>query len=486
MQKPLQAIIAGSHYEPDGEGDGDKLLINYYLDENPQDASRPKRLATTPGSRLVGEDGDFTGGSLRGLFQADTLFGGDLVVADGTTLRRYDPDGDSYTAMTGTVTGADPVMAAINDAEAMFNSGGKLFHTSDGSTLTEASASGGIANQLAAEGVTEIKSVDQIDFRMFFVYGNKIGYSPVGNFTGVTDNAFYAPTAAPDGLVRGFIHGGILHACGTKTMELWYQSGVGTDPLNRATRIVPRGLAGRNCIASVAGELCFIGDDLDVYVLQGTRPVSILGSEAWVTRFLEGADMSTVVCSEQEIEGHAMFIINAPIGTIAYSFKTRRWHKRITNGLAFYEYAYFAKRGNLLYGASRNAEKLAHISREYYSDDQAAPLTFGTVINRTFTAHVPMRRGIDELGTIRLEGTKGIGQPAGQGNDPMVSMEISRNGGNTYGAGRSRAVGAQGEYGTRTKWETNGSIEPEQTVLKFTIGDFVQFIPKQVLCGEEV
>jgi len=92
--------------------------------------------------------------------------------------------------------------------------------------------------------------------------------------------------------------------------------------------------------------------------------------------------------------------------------------------------------------------------------------------------------GNQPLGQVRVEGTKGIGLVSGQGSNPLLSMAISRDKGNTFGAYRDRSLGAIGEYGARTSWEQNGRAMPEQTVLLFRLSDPVGFLPSRVPVGE--
>jgi hypothetical protein len=127
---------------------------------------------------------------------------------------------------------------------------------------------------------------------------------------------------------------------------------------------------------------------------------------------------------------------------------------------------------------------LVELSRTYKSDRMADAFTFGTEIVRYFSGHLPVNLNRPALGQIRVEGTKGIGLNSGQGINPLVSMAISRDKGNTFGAYRDRTLGLIGDYGARTSWEQNGRAEPEQTVLLFRISDPVGFLPSRIAVGE--
>jgi hypothetical protein len=66
----------------------------------------------------------------------------------------------------------------------------------------------------------------------------------------------------------------------------------------------------------------------------------------------------------------------------------------------------------------------------------------------------------------------------------LISLAISRDKGNTFGAYRDRTIGAIGAYNARTSWEQNGRAQPEQTVLLFRISDPVRRLWSRVAIGE--
>ena len=107
-----EAQMAGSHYESDGQGDAEKLLINFYPEFTGADPSRSLRLVNTPGSRII-DDGTTLSGVVRGMTRKDGYLSGDLAFVDGTTFRRYNPSTDSFSTLTGTVAGSARVQFAI-------------------------------------------------------------------------------------------------------------------------------------------------------------------------------------------------------------------------------------------------------------------------------------------------------------------------------------------------------------------------------------
>lgn len=478
-----EAKIAASHYESDGEGDGIKRVVNYYAETNPQDPARPTRLATTPGSRLL-DDGTVLGAAPRGLFQADGFASGKLLIVDGTTLRTYDESADTFGTLTGTMSGSDSVMEAFAQLEAAFLSGGEIYISSNGTSFA-ARSDADFGNQLTAHSETTFSSIATLGQRLLFSYGSRFGFSAALDFDNTTSLDFYTAEGAPDGIVRLFVDGDRLLVFGTQTIEPWYQTRIDTNPFNPITgHRIQRGLAGKFTPVNIDNGVAFVGDDRAVYMLRGTQLQNITKGAEWVSRALEGANMATVICTSEETEAHSFYKINAPGFCYVYDFATGTWHERATKDETTYEYAYTVQKAGITYGASRLNTKFSVLSREYYSDDQSAPLTYGTAIEREFTAHLPVTIGRKPMSSIRLEGTKGIGQAAGQGNNPSVSLEISRDKGLSFNSARTRLLGAQGAYSARTVWFRNGRSEPEQTVFKFKVSDFVQFVPTRCVVNE--
>jgi hypothetical protein len=68
-----------------------------------------------------------------------------------------------------------------------------------------------------------------------------------------------------------------------------------------------------------------------------------------------------------------------------------------------------------------------------------------------------------------LEMEAGIGLVTGQGSSPTVMLQISRDGGHTYGAEIWRSMGAIGLYKLRAVWNSLGRAR--DWTMKFRITD---------------
>ena len=78
------------------------------------------------------------------------------------------------------------------------------------------------------------------------------------------------------------------------------------------------------------------------------------------------------------------------------------------------------------------------------------------------------------LGTLELDFERGIGLVSGQGSDPMVGLEVSKDGGKTWGQELWRSMGKIGKYLNRTYWNRIGTSR--DTVFRWTITDPVKVV----------
>ena len=475
------AQIASSHYEPDGQGDGRKFLVNLYAEKNAGDPARPFRLINSPGSRIIANGSPLTSG-VRGLYQADGFAGGKIVVPDGATVRLYDASAGTWSALTGSLTGSGRVQVAFGELQAGFLSGGNLFQSTGiaVAALTDADW----ATLLSDAGETAYSSIAVMGQRLIASYGSRFAFSDALDFDNTTALSFYTAENSPDGIVGLAVLGSQLFVFGTQTIEPWVETGQNDDPYNPIVgQVIDRGAAARDTIVKLDNTLFWVGDDLSIYRLNGLTPQMINADDPWISRYLATVTTSDIKCSAIETEAHKFYVIWTPDKCIVYDVATQQWHIRRTYGSDTWEWLYHVRVDNRLFSAN-SSTVFVELSRTYRSDRQADASTFGTELVREFTAHLPVKEGRPPLGQIRLEGTKGVGLSSGQGSTPVVQMAISRDKGLTFGSFRDRSLGAIGEYGAWTSWEQNGLAGFEQVVLWFRVSDPVNYLPSRVAVNE--
>jgi len=69
---------------------------------------------------------------------------------------------------------------------------------------------------------------------------------------------------------------------------------------------------------------------------------------------------------------------------------------------------------------------------------------------------------------LRLDMETGIGTTSGQGEDPQISLSISRDNGNTWGPELWKSCGKKGDYLHRVEWRRLGSARFFTPRIKIT------------------
>lgn len=455
---PLAQVAAG-HYEPDGQGDGRKFLVNYYAEPNPQDPARPMRLVTAPGSRAIS-----TLTAIRGIAQADGHASGRLLVVDGTALKAMDRTTEALTTLTGTVAGTDLVQWAFAETEAGLLANGAIYVSTG--TAVAAATDADWASLLSAHGQSAFTSIATLGQRLIASYGSQFAFSLALDFNNTTALNFYTAESAPDGIVAVSVLGTTLYVFGTSTIEPWMQTGNDDDPFAPITGgVIQRGCAGRDTIVALDNTLVFVGDDRRVYRLGQGAVSDLTQRDPWVVRHLAATAAEDIVCEPLETEGNAFYVIRTPTLCMVLNLRDGTFHIRESYLQATWDFLHHVRVGSRNYAAS--ATKLVELSRDYADDA-------GTAIVREFTAHLPVLQGRRPISSVRLDGMKGVGLVSGQGSDPLMGMAISRDNGLTFGSFRERALGKIGEYGMRTIWRRCGRARPDQVVLRFRCSEPVK------------
>lgn len=473
------AQVASGHYEPDGIGDGRKDAKNVYAEANDNDPNRPVRHVMRPGS-LDRDTGNVLQNTPRGIAQTDGHASGNVLVADGTTVRTFNPSSNAWGTLTGSLTGTDRVQMAFSEVEGAILANGSLY-VSTGSAVA-AATDADYATLLSNHSETVFTSITSLGQRLIATYGSRFCFSDTLDFNNTTTLSFYTAESSPDALVAAVALQGSLYLFGTETIERWIETGDNDAPFRPQTSsVMNRGCLARDTIAQLDNTLFFVGDDYAVYRLNGLVPQMI--SPAWVARKLRSETASNLVASVMELEGHSFYILNGANGCYVYDASTGSWIVWETLEESTYEWAYIVEASGNHYAASRLGARFAQISRDYTSDYKAAVGTFGTEIVAEWTAHLPVMGGRKPIPSIRVDGTKGRGSASDEFEDGYIAMALSKDGGITRGNYRLRSIGSQGEYSKRAIWRQNGRAREPQAVAFFRTND-PQYI-SAVAVGED-
>lgn len=269
---------------------------------------------------------------------------------------------------------------------------------------------------------------------------------------------FAAAESNPDGIIAVFQDNGELVLGGSGTFEYWSNTGNVDFPfaaVKGATAEV--GLAARWSLCKFNSGLAFLGTPaaagkFQVYFVQGYVPRPISTPE--VDYIINGySSVSDAVAYSYLLGGHPMLQINFPSANASwlYDAQTGLWSPL--------EYGLDGDR-------HRGELQLNFINRTLISDyengniyelDPDVYTDNGETIAREIISrhvfHSNDRVVVDEL-YVDME--TGVGLATGQGSDPTIMMQMSKDNGHTWSAILTTTLGAIGKYGTRVEWRRLG------------------------------
>ncbi len=357
----------------------------------------------------------------------------------------YSVASDGTFVSLGVVAGATPVMMADNGTELAIQSGSQGYVYSGGTLYSSIVSLPQVSNVVYMDGyfVWPIYASDQ-----FIISGlnDGLSYDPLDIATVEGD---------PDNIVGCVNDHRELQFFGSRTIEIWYNSGAADFPFARqGNAFIERGCADRDSLVKIDNSVQFVGNDLVVYRLNGYEPVRIsthaieyqIGLASWFRAFTHTS------------VGHKWYVVNTNLGCFAYDMATGAWARRRSLGLLNYRGANAADvYGKTLIGDGRTG-------KIYYTDIEE---------NTENGEAIPIEIQVPSLQTNRLKSTLyafEVQLQAGAGTvdtaDPQIILSYSKDGGNTYGPGLYRTMGAQGSYLTRCVWRLGVQFRQLQIKLE--------------------
>lgn len=277
---------------------------------------------------------------------------------------------------------------------------------------------------------------------------------------------------APDNLVRGMADSGQAYLFGEKTTEVWGDSGAADFPYAKVTGgAVEWGLEARWSLSKFMNSLVFLGRNrlgqVQVCAMAGAQvqPISNPQLEA---KFTSYGDMSNATGFAYMVDGHPFYQINFPtVGkSWLYDGQSKSWSRLESFGGLHRVQGAVQLLGSI-YGADYQNGKLYKIEPDVYTDD-------GQMIVREFTSRHQTIGDYTHMPEMWIEMETGVGLQSGQGQTPQVMLQISKDGGKTWGNELWRSFGKVGEYLARPRWTRLGRAR--SWLFKFRVTDPVKVV----------
>lgn len=472
--------FCGEAYRDRSDNANAQQSINLYPMRSPT-ADNPNRLVMypTPGYSLftdltqVGLTGT---GAVRGF----TEINGDLYIVSGSRLVKVTTTSSGYNyAAVGTLSTAtgrcsiscNTVELAISDGQSgyVYNLTTGAFSVISGGSFP---AGGGVTNFTFQDG-----------YFLAGVNGTKriIQSDPLsgGSFQA---QAFSDVTSFPDNVVSVQSDQLQLYVFGPKLTEVRFDSGAIPFAFEKVQGVlIQAGCAAPDSILKVGTTLMWLARDAmgKAYVaaLKGHQ-IQVI-STAPINEALERyATVSDAFAYAYREADNQFYVITFPTANVTWAYDTKMgmWHQRSVNGGRDLPDHCVAWQGGHLVGESTG--KLYWMSQDYSTDGNGSGLT------RVRTCqHIQAGGKVTFLRELEIDYEAGVGLLSGQGENPLATLEISKDNGNTWTSAGTLSLGLMGQYKQRMIWRRLGwawqwtfrltITDPVRTYLMGASGDFM-------------
>ncbi len=423
-------------------------VVNMFGEEAPTETTGVV-LQSRPG--LDDRAADMGSGPVRELFQRDLVLNSALFGVSGKKLYRG-------TTLLGTVNGNGPFSMAGYQT-ALFVAGGEDCWIWNGSSLSAISFPDGASVAKVIVGASRAIVIRK-DTGQFY-------WSDVldGNFDSLD---FATAENQPDRLLDMVFIDDTLVLGGAETIEYWPNTGDSELPFQPLEgRVIEKGIKATGCMIEFAGTFAAVTNANQV----------ILGDES---RILSNPGL------EEKIEASAgCRLWKFPIGGVEFlalrlDEETQVWNLR--SGL----WSEFESKGETnwiaqcyaggVFGSAVDGKTLE------WSDGH---VDLGGDLERRFRAGLALNSGGVGIANMLLRCNVGR-TPflTGDYTDPIVEMRVSRDGGQTWGAWKQTALGAQGDYRKKVTWRGLGMASQPGFLAEFRVTAPVPFRVSDVLVNE--
>lgn len=454
--------LVGSTYEQKSLPFDAQRSINLFpvLDENGKEVAS---MYSVPGKSVFATLGI---GPVRECFEASS---GRAFAVSGLYL--YEVDEVGTETNVGTLeTSAGNVTMAENGSQLAVCDGSKLYIFTYATNTFAKVTSAGLPSQVGT--VTCIDGyfiVNEVGTGRFYI-------SSLNDGTTWDALDFATAESSPDELNCVVNALGQAWLFGKGTTEVWTNTGDSSFPFRRISGAkLEVGILSPYSSVEIDNSVMWIGKDKFgkgiVYKAQGFSPVRV--SNTPIERFIQRASSPEEIkgWAYQE-EGNTFYILTGGglETSLAYDLTTQQWHERaFFNEFGNFEqdraYCHMFAFGKHLVG-DRESGVLYELSLDIYTDGEEE-----LVRERIYT-HLSDEGQRIRYNALEIGFETGVGLQSGQGENPVVSLALSRDGARTWIDCGTATLGRAGQYQTKVEFRRLGIAE--QMTFKIRITDPVK------------
>jgi hypothetical protein len=268
-------------------------------------------------------------------------------------------------------------------------------------------------------------------------------------------------TAGADTWQAMYVVNRLIYLQGSATSEVWTNLGTAPFPFGP----IQEGFSQHGTAAPFSGavdsSLTFLGRNANgrgiVYRMQGYTPQRI-STHAVEVAIQSYARIDDGVAGITQQEGRPVYVLTFPDADRTHAFDegTNFWHEKtywdpVTATAHASRAMFFAAPPAVTTACDRRGPHLFAIDPTVFTEAD------GRAIQRIRVA--PRLSSLQQrftVNSLQLTMDVGVGLATGQGADPQVMLQVSKNGGQTFGNERWVTAGPIGRVGTRVRWTRLG------------------------------
>ncbi|MCP3683937.1 MAG: hypothetical protein GY861_14735 [bacterium] len=479
----MELPLASSSQEVRAGEVSSERLVNWYAE---QGGKSRFSIKPTPGLDSFSSLTPALGDGIRGMHSLGFTSGGNqqMFAVAGNSLYGFTEAGVS--SLMGTLSNTnDTIFFADNGAPTATAGDKMIYNISD---VNDASLIGGEIMTLSTGTIAGI--VDYPGGAPVWMDGYMVAPEPETNRVYVSainapqtwNGEFLPAQASPGEVVRVLRNARDLWIMKVDGTEVWQNVGNADfpfAPIQGAESDI--GTITADSVSQTHDHIFWVSQSQEgkgmVWMNQGYVPQRISTSAVEVA-MAEMTSISDVKTFCYQNEGHIFFVMNFSTDeqTWVYDMTTGLWHERSyhnkdaiagNNTAERWRPEYQAVMNGVTYVGDYDLNELYELSETAYLDDTAS------IIRICETPNVHAERKRVFFPDIELDMERGVGLTSGQGLDPQIMMQISDDGGKTWGIERWKSAGAAGDYDIRVKWDMLGQSRSRS--FRFMTSDPVNF-----------
>jgi hypothetical protein len=298
-------------------------------------------------------------------------------------------------------------------------------------------------------------------------------------FDGSTWNALaFAEASSGEGTIQAVDQlNGVLIIFMSNAMEFWQDVGTSPEPFAPIQSAYNEwGLAAIFSRAHINQGIVFLGVTTNgiaqLCFLNGFS-VQVLSDPDTEAIWQGFTTVSDAVALTYQVDHHPMYQITFPSANRSWIFdQSTGISSEVQTGPSVNPARHWgnfsALAGGFNYISDYATNQIYQMNPAVYTDNGQ------TTVREIITRHVLSAFNRVRLSLLYLDMETGVGLQTGQGSDPQIMLQVSRDNGRTWSAERWKALGKVGKYLTRVTWRRFGVAR--DYVFKIRMSDPVKFV----------